>query len=327
MTLDLLTFGEALVEMMRDTTDVPFSQSGTFIGPFPSGAPFIFAVQAARLHADVGVVGCVGGTVDGQPDGFAQCLLDQLEEDKVSTDGVLTLPGYSTGVAFISYTSDGERDFIFHLRHAAAGQLHPELLDLPQIDRLFDGLRCLHIMGSSLSIHADALALGVAMLDRARQHGTTISFDPNLRPQLLSVEDARPAFIPFLTHVDVIIPTADELTALTNTQSVASALDHLRQINPACIVILTKGADGCTVYADNQEVDVPGYAVTEVDPTGAGDCFDAGFLTAWLSGQSPVKAARWANACGALAVTQQGPMQGAATTKQVTQFLREAKTF
>jgi sugar/nucleoside kinase (ribokinase family) len=322
MALDLLTYGEALVEMMRDIPDVPFSQSGTFIGPFPSGAPFIFAVQAARLGAQVGVVGCVGGTVDGVPDGFAECLLNQLKTDGVETGGVLTQAGYATGVAFISYESNGDRDFIFHLRQAAAGQLSPELLTLPQVERLFDGLRCLHIMGSSLSIHDDALALGVAMLERAKSQGVRISFDPNLRPQLMSVDKARTVFAPFLAAADVLIPTADELIQLTHTQTLDDALASLHAMNPNCIVVLTQGADGCRVYADGDSVDVAGYVVTEVDPTGAGDCFDAGFLTAWLAGKSPVDAARWANACGALAVTQQGPMSGAATTEQVEAFLQ-----
>lgn len=321
MALDILTFGEALVEMMRDTTDVPFSQSGTFIGPFPSGAPFIFAVQAARLDAKTGVIGCVGGTVDGQPDGFADCLLNQLQVDGVETDGVLTLSGYATGVAFISYASNGDRDFIFHLKQAAAGQLSPKLLDLPKIASLFDELRCLHIMGSTLSIHDDALALGLAMLDRAKQNGATISFDPNIRPQLLPVDKARAAFAPFMESADVIIPTAQELMQLTDTPTLDDALKNLRQINPNCLIVLTKGADGCCVYADDNGVDVAGYKVTEVDPTGAGDCFDAGFLTAWLAGQSPIDAAKWANACGALAVTKQGPMAGAATTRQVKAFL------
>ena len=49
MPLDILTIGEALVEVMRTDIDQPLDKPGPFVGPYPSGAPFIFAVQAARL--------------------------------------------------------------------------------------------------------------------------------------------------------------------------------------------------------------------------------------------------------------------------------------
>jgi sugar/nucleoside kinase (ribokinase family) len=322
MSLDILTFGEALVEIMRAARDVPFNVPGTFEGPFPSGAPFIFAVQAARLGAKVGVVGCVGADHDGTPDGFARCLLDQLAQDGVDTSGVLTLPGYTTGAAFIAYRTGGGRDFIFHLRHAAAGQLHPGLLDRPPIAALFDGLRCLHVMGSSLSMHDDALALGLRMMEMAQAHGAKISFDPNLRPQLLPPDRAKIAFAPFVQAADVILPTAEEAMLLTGAATAHKAAAALIAGKAGRVVVITEGERGCTVYTEAGAQHVPGYIVDEIDPTGAGDCFDAGFLVRALAGDAPVEAARWANACGALAVTAPGPMAGAAAYPLVVQFMQ-----
>src|SRR5689334_23201855 len=123
MALDLLTFGEALVEVMRTGIDQPLDRPGAFIGPYPSGAPFIFAVQAARLGAEVGVIGAVGD------DAFGKCMLDRLRTDGVDLRGVHRLKDYSTGVAFVSYKADGSRDFVFHARHAAAGHLSIDKLD------------------------------------------------------------------------------------------------------------------------------------------------------------------------------------------------------
>jgi sugar/nucleoside kinase (ribokinase family) len=70
---------------------------------------------------------------------------------------------------------------------------------------------------------------------------------------------------------------------------------------------------------------VPGFDVEEIDPTGAGDCFDAGFLVSWLEGAGPLSAARFANACGALAVTARGPMAGAKTRTEVEAFMQKAE--
>jgi sugar/nucleoside kinase (ribokinase family) len=323
--LDILTFGEALVEIMRTARDMPLDTAGAFVGPYPSGASFIFAVQAARLGAKVGAIGCIGAADDGSPDAFGKNLRDQLLADGVHTAGVIALPGYTTGAAFVAYNGDGSRDFVYHLRHAAAGQLSPALLDRPEIAALFDGLRCLHIMGSSLAMHDGALALGLRMLETAQANGAKISFDPNLRPQLMPPERAREAFAPFIAAADVILPTADELLMLEGASSVDQAAHDLR-LDTDRLIVVTQGARGCTVYAyPDPPVDVPGFAVDEVDPTGAGDCFDAGFLVRWLSGDDAVTAARWGNACGALAVTKMGPMAGAGTLHEVAALMKAQK--
>lgn len=311
MAFDILTIGEALVEIMRTDLDQPLDKPGLFTGPYPSGAPFIFAVQAARLGARVGAIGAVGR------DAFGQCLIDQLRQDGVSADGVRVLDEHTTGVAFVAYSSDGSRDFVFHVRHAAAGQLSPALLD----ESLFAGLRALHLMGSTLSIHDDALHAGLQALELARDQGARFCFDPNLRPQLMPVERARQAFAPFVKAADVLIPTAEEARLLTGTATTDAAIGALLDDNPDRIIIITQGKDGCTVHTQAGAEHVPGFAVTEVDPTGAGDCFDAGFLVRWLAGDSPAEAARFANACGALAVTAQGPMAGAQTFAVVRDFM------
>ncbi len=325
MSLDILTFGEALVEVIRTDVDLPLDQPGLFRGPYPSGAPFIFAVQAARLGAKVGTIGAVG------QDAFGRCLLNQLQADQVDIRGVHILPDYTTGVAFVSYNSDGSRDFVFHARHAAAGQLSPHMLD----KELFKGLKCLHIMGSTLSMHQDALQLGLRALEMAQEAGAKISFDPNVRPQLMSPDRARYVFEPFMEAADVLIPSEEELLLLSDAYQIEAVVQDLLEDKPELIVIVTKGAEGCIVMTQSTEEIIPGlgpmvcndpingYDVVEVDPTGAGDCFDAGFLARWLAGDSPTVAAEFANACGALAVTMKGPMAGARTLAEVQTFMRE----
>jgi sugar/nucleoside kinase (ribokinase family) len=311
MALDILTLGEALVEIMRTGIGQPLDQPGPFTGPYPSGAPFIFAVQAARLGARVAGIGAVG------EDAFGRCLIEQLRTDGVDLRGIRVLKEYATGVAFVAYFADGSRDFVFHVREAAAGQIGPELIQ----EELFEGLRVLHLMGSTLSIHERALQAGRRALELARKHGARFCFDPNLRPQLMPVERAREVFAPFVQAADVIIPTAEEARLLTGQATLEAAVEALIAAKPDRIVIVTQGKDGCTVYTRDGAQHVPGFAVQEVDPTGAGDCFDAGFLIRWLKGASPVEAARFANACGALAVTAQGPMSGARPLAEVEAFL------
>ncbi len=311
MNLDILTLGEALVEIMRTGIDQPLDRPGPFTGPYPSGAPFIFAAQAARLGAKVAAIGSVG------EDAFGRCLIDQMHTDHIDTSGIQVLSTHTTGVAFVAYNADGSRDFIFHVAQSAAGQIAPDMLN----PALFDELKCLHLMGSALSIHQGAIDTGLRAIELAKAAGAKFSFDPNLRPQMLPHEQARVAFQPFVAAADVLIPTAEEACILTGISDTDNAVAALLDSRPHKIVILTQGANGCTVYTSTEQIHVPGFQVTEVDPTGAGDCFDAGFLVQWLNGASLEKAAHFANACGALAVTQQGPMAGAQSLANVQAFI------
>lgn len=311
MALDLLTLGEALVEVMRTDIDQPLNRPGPFIGPYPSGAPFIFAAQAARLGCQVGAIGAVGD------DAFGQCLLNQLDNDGINKTGVRVISTHTTGVAFVAYNRDGSRNFVFSL--GAGGELSPEMVD----SALFDGLRCLHLMGSTLSMSDRALETGLFALKIAQEHGVKISFDPNIRPELLPPDKARVAFAPFMDAADVLIPTAEELILLTGADTLENAVAQLFAQKPERIIVVTQGAAGCTVYDASGSQHVAGFVVTEVDPTGAGDCFDAGFLAGWLRGDSAVESARLANACGALAVTKQGPMAGAEKLAVVEAFMKQ----
>jgi sugar/nucleoside kinase (ribokinase family) len=88
------------------------------------------------------------------------------------------------------------------------------------------------------------------------------------------------------------------------------------------IVVLKKGDSGCRVYTRESSFDVPGFQVNAVDPTGAGDCFDAGFISGYLDNLPLYEAARLANAMGALAASRSGPMEGTFNLKEIMKFMK-----
>ena len=309
MPLDILTIGEALVEIMRTGIDQPLDQPGPFVGPYPSGAPFIFAVQAARLGLNSAAIGSVGA------DAFGECLLNQLKSDGVVSGGIRHLPEQTTGIAFVAYNADGSRDYVFSL--GAGGHITSDMLD----PALFEGLRCLHLMGSTLSMSGSVLTVCKEALVMALEAGALISFDPNLRPELLPAEEARIAFAPFIDAADIFLPTETELLQLINASTTEEAIEELLRARPDRKIVVTRGAAGCSVYTKDALMDISGYAADEIDPTGAGDCFDAGFLAGLLEGKSLREAAQLANACGALAVSAKGPMAGAKSRAIVENFM------
>jgi tagatose kinase len=300
----VLVVGEALVEVMRARPDVPLDRAGELVGPCPSGAPAIFASAAARLGARVELCAAVGD------DPFGRMLRRRLARDGVGT-GALAVVGRATGVAFVSYSSSGEREFLFHARDAAPGALGGDALDdLPE------RAAWLHLSGSSLGF-GDVLA--GAVLDAARRvraAGGRVGFDPNVRDPADPVVRERLAEAADLA--DVLFPSRAEVGAL------GDAIERALERN--AVVCVTEGEAGATLHTRGGRQRVPARSAVELDPTGvgsrnpppflpavgAGDAFAAGFTVSLLAGASPIEAARRGAEVGALSAAAFGPMELAA---------------
>lgn len=306
----IVTVGEALVEIMRTERDTPLNRPGPFSGPYPSGAPAIFAGAAARLGASVGFVGTIGH------DAFGDCVLDRLRSDSVDVSAVRRKRELLTGIAFVAYASDGTRSFIFHLPRSAAA--HVTMDQLPE--GYLEGTRHLHIMGSSLSISEALRETCYTLARQVREAGGTVSLDPNLRPELLPEKEIRAVCEPVLEIADIVLPSGEELASLTGETRTAKGAERLLAKGVE-IVALKRGARGSTLYASHETTDIPPYRVEEVDPTGAGDCYDAAFIVALSRGWPLKVSAQYANAVGALATTRLGPMEGTFAHRYVIDFM------
>ena len=109
MTIDLISLGALMVEVMRPEADMPLDEAHPFYGPFPSGAAAITTSAAARLGWKCAFVGIVGD------DPFGKVIYKRLRNDGVNLSGVCVDNRVRTGVAFVSYKSDGSRTFSHHI--------------------------------------------------------------------------------------------------------------------------------------------------------------------------------------------------------------------
>jgi fructokinase len=307
---EIVTFGELLVEFVATRTGQTFDSPGAFEGPFASGAPAIFADQAARQGASVAIAGCVGR------DAFGEAVLRRLADDGVSVESVARCADRPTGTAFVAYRADGERQFVFNIAHSAAG-----LLDESAITpELFDGCRRLHIMGSSLYNPGAISAAGAAM-DAARRQGCRISFDPNIRPELTCAPEAQQALWEILDACQLFLPSEADLRFFHPGLAVHDAVRKFLERPSLEAVVLKRGAAG-SLYADRkQRIEAPAFEVAEVDPTGGGDCFCGTFLAGLTTGLPIRQALVRANAAGALAVLRRGPMEGNSSKNELDEFI------
>ncbi len=308
----IVSVGEILVEFVSHATGCGLERIGPYSGPYPSGAPAIFVDQAARMGARADMIGGVGD------DGFGRATLERLRADGVGVRGVTSVAGRPTGVAFVSYYPDGARDFIFHLGGSAADGFGFSARMLPP------GPLALHVSASSLGNPA----LRRAVLNAARavmDADGRITCDPNARPELLRDDDARAALDWIVARCHCLLPSTSDLGYLFPDLDEAAAVERLLASGTR-IVALKRGAGGATIVGEGARHDIPGHHVTEVDPTGAGDCFGGTFVALLTRGATLAEAGRMANAAGAIAVTRRGPMEGNSGPAEIAAFLNHDRT-
>jgi sugar/nucleoside kinase (ribokinase family) len=307
------SLGELLVEFVCTEKDRHNRQAAPYVGPFASGAPGIFIDQVARVGARAIFAGAVGD------DAFGDVLRARLDEVGVSNALIRTVPGIPTGSAFVSYNTDGSRDFVFNIAHSAASHF-PRDANAIQTLRDF-GLAAFHISGSTLG---DPV-MAKAALDICRalnEADVAISFDPNIRKELLTDPSYMETVRSLLAISTFVLPSVEDAEVLFPGEDFATFSRRLLD-SGARYVVLKRGEKGCIGSDANATVEAfDAHEVEVIDPTGAGDCFCATFVGLMVSGQFSFREAlRRANAAGALAVGKIGPMEGNSTLDEIEAFL------
>ncbi|KKN27577.1 hypothetical protein LCGC14_0863140 [marine sediment metagenome] len=202
MSPDIISLGELLVEFLRTELNTQHGTiGGTYRGPFPSGAPANFIDSAARMSKPfkftTGYIGVIGN------DDFGNSVIRKLQQDNVDISQIRIAEGKTTGIAFNQYNSDGSRKFIF--AKGAAGEISPEDIK----ENYFKDVKNLHIMGSALSISKKSRDACFKAINFAKKSNPNviISFDPNLRAEMLTLDE----FLEIQFKVDTISSWGIEL--------------------------------------------------------------------------------------------------------------------
>jgi sugar/nucleoside kinase (ribokinase family) len=309
----VLTVGEILVEIVATTKGDGFREPQPLVGPFPSGAPAIFIDQIGRLGTPAAIISRVGD------DDFGRLNLDRLIADGVDVSGIEVAKGEATGSAFVRYRPDGSRAFVYNIAHSATGKLTLT----PDAEALMESCDHMHVMGTALSAPGLSQVAREAVA-RITARGGTLSFDPNLRPEILDTPGLREALDEVLAQTNLFLPSGEEIYLFTEADDEAAAVKELLDRGVGDIVI-KRGNQGASHFNRAGRTDVAPLSTDEVDPTGAGDCFGGAFVSFWLAGATPETALGFANAAGANAVSKVGPMEGAATRDELDALLGESE--
>lgn len=305
-----ITIGEILVEIMATEPGDGFLEPIALTGPYPSGAPAIFIDQCARMGASAGIVAAVGD------DDFGRINIERLRTDGADVSAISVSPDYPTGSAFVRYRANGSRDFVYNIARSAAAQIGLTR----EAKALIARAGHLHVMGTAFAI-AGAWEIMDHALRIVAGRGGSVSFDPNIRKELLGQPETASRFARLIEAADLILPSGDELFVAAGVQGEAEAIKALLA-RKAGEIVLKRGEAGSSFFGkDGGRIDCAAFAVREVDPTGAGDCFGGAYVACRRLGMTAENALVYANAAGARNVTVRGPMEGAGTRAELDAFI------
>jgi fructokinase len=272
--MKVLCIGEALIDMICTDRGSRLADGQNFLKK-AGGAPANVAAAIAALGGQVDMAAKVG------KDPFGQHLIDLLGEMGVSKKWVIQDPNSFTTFAFVSLMEDGERDFYFN--RGADGQLSMndlEGLDLNEYDIVHFGSATGFLPGPLQATYID-------LLNKAKETGALISFDPNYRHLLFpnNTESFITQSWHYIAACDFFKLSDEEALLITGLDTVDAAAAALRSKTNAVFAI-TLGKEGTLLSTSNGTEIISSIPITAVDATGAGDAF-VGAVLYQLIGTKP----------------------------------------
>uniref|UniRef100_M4EHL4 fructokinase n=1 Tax=Brassica campestris TaxID=3711 RepID=M4EHL4_BRACM len=320
----VVCFGEMLIDFVPTVGGVSLAEAPAF-KKAPGGAPANVAVGVSRLGGSSAFVGKVGD------DEFGKMLAEILKLNNVDNSGMRFDHKARTALAFVTLRADGEREFLF-FRHPSADMLLTE----SELDKnLIQKAKIFHY-GSISLIKEPCRSTHLAAMKIAKAAGSLLSYDPNLRlPLWPSEEAARKEIMSIWDLADVIKISEDEITFLTGGDDPYSdevVLQKLFHPNLKLLVV-SEGPNGCRYYTKEFKGRVGGVKVKAVHTTGAGDAFVSGLLNSLASDLTLLtdekklrEALLFANACGAITVTERGAIPAMPTMDAVQELLKSSRS-
>ena len=296
LNLDLILYG--LPEALPSERELLASAFASTLG----SSSAILAHNLASLGVSVRFAGKIG------VDPFGQLALQYLRTAGVDVRNVMeAVDGTPTGVTVLLPHDNGRRILTFP---GTIASLSVADLDVNSI------AQARHFHLSSLFLQTGLHSGLPGLLAKLKARGLSISLDTNDDPS----DRWNGVLHEILPFIDILLPNQNELCRMARRATVVDALDALSPTVP--MIIVKCGSEGALVQHHGSRTAIPPIPVEAFDSIGAGDSFNAGFLAAWLSGQSPEESARAGNITGALSTVQAGGVEAFRRAAERDAFLR-----
>ncbi len=299
-TAKIIVVGSINIDLVVKSEHIPVAGetvTGQEFVMIPGGKGANQAVAAARLGAQVEMVGCVGG------DPFGKQMLEQLTNEGVGTSYVLVDPQQTTGVALIQVQDGENRITVVPGANASVTPAH--------VERAKDVFVGADILLVQLEIPQETVMYAVQL---AKSHGVKVILNP--APAAVLPDEIWP-------FVDLVTPNETEAVILTSGQIAGSdqagIMNELRSLTKTDVII-TQGEKGVSYHLNGVEGSYPAYRVNVVDTTAAGDSFNAALAVWHGEGYTLEQSIAFAAKVGALTVSSFGAQTSLPTRQEVESF-------
>ena len=306
---DVVTFGETMALFapretgpLRYVADYRLKMGGTESN---------VAIALARLGVSVGWFSRLGD------DELGRFIVHNVRGEGVDTSRAIVDPVAPTGLYLKEISAVGDTTVYYYRRGSAASRLCPADLDTEYLT----GSRWVHVTGITPALSDTCRDAVEQAIEIGRSAGLEVSFDPNMRLKLWTVEQARETMFPLIRRSTILLGGMEELSLLLQVETPDAAADWALE-QGLSIAAIKLGADGALVATPSDRRTIPPFTIPRVvDTVGAGDGFDAGFIAARLLGRDPWQSAALGNVVGAHALMVEGDYEGYPTMAEAEAFM------
>ncbi|MGI2329222.1 sugar kinase [Planococcus sp. YIM B11945] len=308
----VFTLGDALITFNPSETG-PLRYIPSFTRKV-GGAELNFAIGCARLGLPIKWASRLGD------DEFGRVIYNFARGEGVDMSEVEFVENYPTSLNFKEIREDGSGKTFYYRHQSPILTMEPEDIK----EEMFEEIGLVHLTGVFLAIDPKNLAITKRVLEIAKKKDIRVSFDPNIRLKLWSLDQAKAAYLEIMPAVDILLTGLDEIEQILGDAS-QQTLEQFAENMSIGQLVIKDGGNGSRLYQEKTWYSKEAFKITPIDTVGAGDGFDAGFIYSVLNGFSPEVALAFANAVGALVTTVSGDNEGLPYVKEVLALLNNEK--
>ena len=309
--VDVVTMGETMIQLNAFTPG-PLRYVNYF-EKHAAGTESNVAVGVTRMGYSAGWISKLG------KDELGRFIHNTLKGEGVDVSQVKFDPDAPTGLYFVQrdFPIPGKSVVYYYRKGSAASKLDEGDVDSDYIS----SAKILHTTGITLALSPSCRRAVDKALEVTEASDTEVSFDTNIRLKLWNPENARKTILEYLSYMNIFFTDINDSRILIGEEDPAKAAERFLELGPETVVV-KMGEEGA--YAATMDGDTafkPAFKVPVVDMIGAGDAFDAAFLSSKLRGFSLERSLEAANAAGALCITVRGDIEAIPSFEDIENFI------
>jgi 5-dehydro-2-deoxygluconokinase len=332
-TLDVICIGRSSVDLYGQQVGGRLEDMASF-AKYVGGCPTNISIGTARLGLKPGLITGVGDEHMGR------FIKEQAAAEGVDISNVKTDPARLTALVILGIRDQETFPLIFYRENCADAGLTEDDID----EAFIASAKAVLVSGTHFSKpNLDAMSKKAMRL--ARKHGGKVVFDIDYRPVLwgltghglgeerfVASRDVSAHLQTILPDCDVVVATEEEIHIAGGSTDTLDACRRIRTLAPDALIVVKRGPMGCTVFDGaipddiEQGIKGPGFPVEVFNVLGAGDAFMSGFLRGYLRDEPIETCCKYANACGAFAVSRHGCAPAVPSWTELQYFFEHGST-